>query len=50
MTALLQKTTVDICPADIENPTLSAIYSYWNGKRGVRAMPARSEIHPPELP
>ena len=49
MTALLQKTTVDICPADIENPTLSAIYSYWNDKRGARAMPARSEINPPEL-
>lgn len=49
MTAKLQNTSVDICPAHIENPTLSAIFSYWDGKRGGRAMPARSEIHPPEL-
>src|SRR5690606_11458180 len=40
---------VEICPTHFEHPTLAAIYSYWNEKRGTRTMPARADINPPEL-
>jgi hypothetical protein len=49
MTGRLQGTTADICPTHFEHPTLAAIFSYWNEKRGTRTMPARAEICPPEL-
>ncbi|MBX3494401.1 MAG: PAS domain-containing protein [Parvibaculum sp.] len=49
MTAKLQGTSVDICPDQLEHPTLAAIHAYWDAKRGGRAMPARADINPPEL-
>jgi hypothetical protein len=34
---------------DICTPRIRAVYEYWNGKRGDRAMPARRDLDPFEL-
>ena len=34
----------------IESPRLRALHDYWNQRRGGRAMPARSDIDPVDIP
>lgn len=36
--------------AAIDEPQLRRLYDYWNGKRGMRRAPLRSEIDPVEIP
>src|ERR1051325_9903462 len=37
-------------PADaVSHRTLVALYRYWDGKRGARAMPARRDLDPSEI-
>jgi hypothetical protein len=43
-------TPPEIHPADsVEDPDLRHLLDYWNRLRGLRAMPARSEIEPKEI-
>ncbi|MCF8469337.1 MAG: PAS domain-containing protein [Parvibaculum sp.] len=49
MMARLQRTASEICPAHLEQPTLAAVFDYWQRKRGERIMPARADINPLEL-
>ncbi len=35
---------------DIVNPRLRRLYDYWAAKRGERAMPARADLDPVEMP
>ncbi len=39
----------EIDPTHLEHPVLAYLKSYWDGKRGNRAMPSRAEIKPAEL-
>jgi hypothetical protein len=39
----------EINPVELENPTLAFLKSYWDAKRGDRAMPARADIKPSEM-
>ena len=39
----------EIDPTALANPTLAFLRSYWDAKRGERAMPSRSDIRPSEL-
>jgi hypothetical protein len=39
----------EIDPTELANPTLAFLRSYWDAKRGGRAMPSRRDIHPSEL-
>jgi hypothetical protein len=32
------------------NPVLRALWSYWNERRGRRAMPSRKDIDPVDIP
>lgn len=34
---------------DIKHPRLRQLYEYWDGKRGMRSMPARAELDPIEF-
>jgi hypothetical protein len=34
---------------DLSDPRLQALYDYWDGKRGGRAMPARPDLDPLEM-
>ena len=36
-------------PPDLTDPRLAALYAYWDGKRGGRAMPTRADIDPVEM-
>ena len=36
--------------ADISHPVLQRLYEYWDGKRAGRAMPARGDLDPVEIP
>jgi hypothetical protein len=39
----------EIDPQTVEDPVLASLKTYWNEKRGGRAMPARADINPAEL-
>jgi hypothetical protein len=39
----------EIDPQRLENPVLAFLKSYWDTKRGQRAMPARADINPAEM-
>lgn len=39
----------EIDPKHLSNPTLAFLRSYWDEKRGSRAMPSRSNIRPSEM-
>ncbi|HEV2560979.1 MAG TPA: PAS domain-containing protein [Rhizomicrobium sp.] len=39
----------EINPINLEHPTLAFLRSYWDVKRGARAMPSRNDIRPSEL-
>ena len=41
--------TTVINPTTLAHPALAFLRDYWNGKRGVRAMPSRIDIKPIEL-
>jgi len=36
-------------PVKLDHPTLAALHTYWNEKRGDRRMPSRADIRPSEL-
>lgn len=40
---------IEIDPTHFEHATLAFLKSYWDLKRGARAMPARSDIRPSEI-
>jgi hypothetical protein len=35
--------------ATLSDPTVAAIYAYWDGKRGTRRMPSRADLDPVDL-
>lgn len=39
----------EIDPQKLQNPVLAFLKTYWDRKRGKRAMPARADIRPPEM-
>ena len=39
----------EINPINLQHPTLAFLRSYWDAKRGARAMPSRNDIKPSEL-
>lgn len=40
----------DVAEAGVGHPVLRRLYAYWQGKRGERLMPARSDLDPLEIP
>lgn len=49
MTSNVTGVQVEVNPGHLENPTLAFLKSYWEGKRGGRPMPARSDMRPSEM-
>lgn len=49
MTETLQNVYSEIDPKDLTHPTLAFLHSYWNEKRGTRAMPSRKDVRPSDL-
>jgi hypothetical protein len=41
---------MDVPVPDLRHPQLRALYAYWDARRGQRAMPARSDIDPLDIP
>lgn len=49
MSSRLSGVFSEIDPAPLEHPTLAFLKTYWDSKRGDRAMPARAELRPAEM-
>jgi hypothetical protein len=45
----LEHVGTEINPASLENETLAFLHTYWNAKRGTRAMPSRGDIKASEI-
>jgi hypothetical protein len=41
--------SVEIDPQHLEHPALKFLKTYWDAKRGIRAMPARADINPADM-
>ena len=49
MAANVTGVQIEVNPEALENPVLAFLKSYWDSKRGSRAMPARGDIRPSEM-
>jgi hypothetical protein len=45
----IDRAWAEVDPIEIKDPTLNAVFSYWDAKRGSRRMPSRSDINPVEM-
>jgi hypothetical protein len=49
MSGRLSGINTEIDPHNLQNPVLSFLKAYWDGKRGARRMPTRAEIKPADM-
>ena len=49
MSGRLSGINTEIDPQNLQNPVLSFLKTYWDGKRGGRSMPTRAEIKPADM-
>ena len=49
MSSRLSGVFSEIDPSALHHPTLAFLKTYWDSKRGTRAMPARAELRPAEM-
>ena len=49
MSGRLSGINTEIDPQNLQNPVLSFLKTYWDGKRGARPMPTRAEIKPADM-
>ena len=49
MSGRLSGINTEIDPQNLQNPVLSFLKAYWDGKRGGRSMPTRAEIKPADM-
>jgi hypothetical protein len=49
MSGRLSGINTEIDPQNLQNPVLSFLKTYWDGKRGDRRMPTRAEIKPADM-
>lgn len=49
MSSRLSGINTEIDPQNLQNPVLSFLKAYWDGKRGARPMPTRAEIKPGDM-
>ena len=49
MSGRLSGINTEIDPQNLQNPVLSFLKAYWDGKRGERRMPTRAEIKPADM-
>jgi hypothetical protein len=49
MSGRLSGINTEIDPQNLQNPVLSFLKAYWDGKRGDRRMPTRAEIKPADM-